>query len=448
MNPQIIRELKDIIKSESSWVPVMANAAALIFSADEKVLWAGFYLLDSVPGEDTARLLLGPFQGAPAVSRIPVGAGIVGEAVFHDRPVYRADAESLSGDPAFVKGAASGTAVPLHNSAGEVIGAMCVLCRRRDALEAEERDRISEMAMTVEIGISGLEEPGYVNYRMALRSLREPVRQPVVVYQGEPGAYSEAAAQDFFGESAEITGLRVFEDTFKALKNGTADYAVLPIENSSTGVIRQVYDLLAKYECYMIGETTVRIQHSFMVLPGTKLEQIEAVYSHEQGLFQCEEFLSAHPEWKQIPQEDTAGSARIIAEKKDPTRAAICSPWAADLYGLEILFQEVNSDSRNTTRFVVIAPDMEIRDGSDKICISFMTPHKPGALHEVLTIFTVRGLNLMRLESRPIPEHNWEYMFFVEFTGNLDSPGMDDVIRELADTTDNLRVYGNFRSNL
>jgi chorismate mutase/prephenate dehydratase len=294
----------------------------------------------------------------------------------------------------------------------------------------------------------GTSVPSYARYISALNQWRAPVENPRVVYQGEPGAYSEMAAIDFFGSAVNSTGLYQFEDTFAALKNSQADYAVLPIENSSTGAIRQVYDLLAQYECFIVGETTVRVNHCLMALPGTKIEQIHTVYSHEQGLFQCEEYLNGHPDWRRIAQADTAGSAKSVAQQQDPSKAAICSSRAAELYGLEILAKDINSNTNNTTRFVVISPKMELRDGRDKICISFTTPHQSGSLHEVLTIFAVHGLNLVRLESRPIPERSWEYMFFVEFTGNLTESGMEGVMHELTQSTEDLRVFGNFKSNL
>lgn len=288
----------------------------------------------------------------------------------------------------------------------------------------------------------------YEHYLQALSRSRDRVADPFVVYQGEPGSFSEMAAIRFFGESVKARGLRQFEDSFRAVTGGEADYAVLPIENSSTGAIRQVYDLLAGYDCFIVGETSVRVSQNLAALPGTRLEDIHTVYSHEQGLFQSEPFLNEHPLWRRISQPDTAGSAKMVAERGDRTKAAICSERAAGIYGLEILVPAINYNSANTTRFVVVSPRMELPRERDKIIISFRTAHKSGSLHEVLSIFTVRGLNLVRLESRPIPEHNWEYMFFVEFTGDLTATGMDDVIRLLAESTSGLRIYGNIRSGL
>ncbi len=282
----------------------------------------------------------------------------------------------------------------------------------------------------------------------ALHGVRQPVSCPRVVYQGEPGAYSEMAAIRFFGSDVKTEGLQQFHDVFAAIKSGAADYGVLPIENTSTGAIRQVYDLLSEYECYMVGEVTVKVTHCLMGLPGSRMENIRSVYSHEQGLFQCEGFLGQHPDWKRIPQDDTAGSARMVADGNDRTKAAICSKRSAELYGLEILAEGINDNLENTTRFVVVSPKMELREGRDKISACFCVPHQSGSLHEVLTIFAAHGLNLMRLESRPMQGHNFEYMFFVEFTGDLLEAEMPGILRELTQSTVDFRVFGNFATNL
>lgn len=294
----------------------------------------------------------------------------------------------------------------------------------------------------------GADNPGVRRWQAAQDSAREPVPAPRVVYQGVPGAYSEPAALNFFGEGTDITGLEQFEDCFLALREGRADYAVLPIENSTTGAIRQIYDLLTQYECYIVGETTVRIEHCLMAPKGAALDTITHVYSHEQGLFQCERYLNAHPDWKQVPQADTAGSAQMVADSGDISKAAICSARAAELYGLEILARGINHNTQNTTRFVVVSPRLELRPGADKISTLFVLPHEAGSLHEVLTVFSVHGLNLMKLESRPMPGRSWEYMFFLEFTGDPGDPAVGDALHELAQTTGEFRVLGWFPSNL
>lgn len=290
--------------------------------------------------------------------------------------------------------------------------------------------------------------PGVLRWQEAQANARPPVTAPRVVYQGVPGAYSEQAALNFFGPDASAAGLEQFEDCFLALREGRADYAVLPIENSSTGAIRQIYDLLTQYECYIVGETTVRVEHCLMAPKGAALDTITHVYSHEQGLFQCERYLNAHPGWKLVPQADTAGSAQMVAERGDITKAAICSARAAEIYGLTILARAINHNSHNTTRFVVVSPRLEARPGADKISTLFVLPHEAGSLHEVLTVFAVHGLNMVKLESRPLPERSWQYMFFLEFTGAPGDPAVGDALHELAQTTGEFRMLGWFRSNL
>ncbi len=294
----------------------------------------------------------------------------------------------------------------------------------------------------------GAEEPNFARIQQAMAERREPVAAPAVVYQGEPGAYSEQACINFFGPAVRAEGLPQFEDVFLALRDGRADYGVVPIENNSTGAIRQIYDLLARYAFHLVGETTVRVEHCLVAPPGASLDTITHVYSHEQGIFQSERFLKQYPSWTAVPYLDTAGSGKYVAETGDISKAAICSARAAELYGLEILARGVNYSATNTTRFVVVSPKLELREGADKISAVLTTPHESGCLHEILGIFAVNGLNMVKLESRPIPGKSWEYMFFIEFTGCLTAPGMDGVLRELSQTAADFRVLGNFPSNL
>ena len=291
----------------------------------------------------------------------------------------------------------------------------------------------------------GAEDAGYARWLKALKRRRSPVRDPRVVYQGEPGAYSEEAAAGFFGEGVRAKGLPWFGDVFEALAAGGADYAVLPIENSSTGSIRQVYDLLAQYDFSLVGEWQVKVEHCLAALPGVTLEEIETVYSHEQGLQQCDRFLDSRRSWTRVPTLDTAGSAKQVAASGDRTAAAICSKRAAKLYGLRVLAEGINHNAANVTRFVVASPVPELREGRNKISALFSLPHQTGSLHEILTIFAVQGLNLQKIESRPIPGRGWEYLFFLECTGDLLAPGMDGVLHELSQLTADFRVLGNFR---
>lgn len=316
-------------------------------------------------------------------------------------------------------------------------------------LEALDQELMALLRARLDLTAApGQRSTGYARCREAMAAVRPPVECPQVVYQGVAGAYSEMAALAFFGEGARLQGLDRFEDAFEAIQRGEADYAVLPIENSTTGAIRQVYELLAQYEHYIVGEDTVKVEHCLMAPKGATLDTITRVYSHEQGLFQSDRFLSQHPDWEQIPFEDTAASARYVAQTGDITRAAICSARAAELYGLEILHRGTNHNGSNTTRFVVISPRMELRPGADKIAAVLSTPHEVGSLQRILTVCLLHGLNLVKLESRPIPEKSWEYLFFLEFTGSLTAPGMDAALEELSRSTSYLRILGNFQSNL
>lgn len=289
-------------------------------------------------------------------------------------------------------------------------------------------------------------DEGYARIRAALAGARPPLTQPRVLYQGVPGAYAEEATALFFGEERPRQAAETWEEVFLALREGRADYGVVPIENSSTGSISQVYDLLAKYGHYIVGEQVVKVEHCLLAPQGASLDTVREVYSHEQGLRQCADFLKAHPAWKGIARLNTAEAGRYVAGSGDVTKAAICSRRAAALYGLEILAEHISLSESNYTRFVVVSPVMERRSGSDKVSALFVLPHRSGALHEIMTLFAVNGLNMMKLESRPIVGRSWEYLFFVDFTGDLADPAMDGVLRELSQTAESLRVLGNYRT--
>ena len=280
----------------------------------------------------------------------------------------------------------------------------------------------------------------------ALDEARPPLERPRVLYQGEPGAYADEAAARFFGEDIPRSHVETWEEVFQTLRRGEADYGVVPIENSSTGSISQVYDLLAQYGHYIVGEQTVKVDHCLAAPAGTRLEEVATVYSHEQGLLQCAGYLKGWG-WTCVPRLNTAESALFVARSKEPGQAAICSPRAARLYGLEILAHHISDSDSNYTRFVVVSPVMERREGSDKVSVLFRLPHRAGSLHELLTVFAVNGLNLLKLESRPILGRSWEYRFFADFSGDLTAPGMDGALLELFQTAEQLRVLGNYRSS-
>lgn len=283
-------------------------------------------------------------------------------------------------------------------------------------------------------------------HRAAWGVCRTPVPLPRVLYQGEPGAYAQEAADRFFGKNCTMENTPLWEDIFTALRDGQADYGVLPIENSSTGSINQVYDLLAKYGAYIVGEQTIRVEHCLMAPPGAGLEDIELVCSHEQGLFQCEAFLKGRS-WEQKVMPNTAAAAKWVADSGDITRAAIGSAHAAALYDLSILARGINTNRENFTRFVIVSPLPELRDGRNKISAMFTIAHESGTLHRIMTVFATGGLNMMKLESRPIPGKSWEYRFFVDFSGDLAAYGMDSILREMSQCAETLRILGNYKAD-
>lgn len=288
-------------------------------------------------------------------------------------------------------------------------------------------------------------EKAYHEYLEARDSARWYPESDRVIYQGQPGAYGEEATIQYFGEDCDRTPARSFEGVFIAIREGLGGYGVLPIENSSTGSINDVYDLLGKYGCYIVGETTVHVEHCLAGVHGASLGSITDVYSHEQGFLQCREFLNDFPQWNQNIEANTAASAKMVARLNDPAKAAIASRRAAQLYDLDILAERINYNTHNYTRFVVVAEKPCVPENADKVSVVFTIPHTEGSLHRILSVFAANGLNLLKLESRPIAGKSWEYNFFADFTGNIRGEGMDAVIHQLIDETLSFRILGNYR---
>lgn len=265
-----------------------------------------------------------------------------------------------------------------------------------------------------------------------------------ILYQGVEGAYSQAAAIQFFGEEADFANVKTWEDAMNALSGGRADYAVLPIENSSAGMVGDVYDLLVKYDNYIVGETEVKVEHALLGLPEAGMEDIRVVYSHPQGLMQCSKFLSEHKDWEKISTDNTAGSAKKVLEDQDISQAAIASERAGKLYGLKVLKAPINFNAANTTRFVILSSQKIYREDAGKVSICFETAHESGALYNMLSHFIYNNLNMTKIESRPMPGRTWEYRFFVDFEGNLSDPGVQNAIMGISEEAASLKILGNY----
>lgn len=265
-----------------------------------------------------------------------------------------------------------------------------------------------------------------------------------IVFQGTEGAYSQAAMEKYFGKDINSFHVQTFRDAMEAIEEGSADFAVLPIENSSAGMVNEVYDLLVEFENYIVGEVFLPIEHTLAGLPGTKLGQIERVYSHPQALMQSARYLDEHRDWQQISVANTAVAAKKVLEDHICTKAAICSAYAAKYYGLEVLVDKVNDSASNTTRFIVVTNQKIFLEDASKISICFEVPHESGSLYHLLSHFIYNDLNMTKIESRPIEGRNWEYRFFVDFDGNMADAAVKNAIRGLREESRNLKILGNY----
>lgn len=265
-----------------------------------------------------------------------------------------------------------------------------------------------------------------------------------VVYQGVEGAYSHAATLQYFGSDVEAFHVETWQDAMKAVEDGTADYAVVPIENSSAGAVIDNYDLLIKYHNVIVAETFVTVNHALLGLPGSRMEDIKTVYSHPQALMQSSEFLNGHREWSQISVENTAVAAKKILEEQDRTQAAIASEVAGELYGLDVLASAINHNKNNTTRFIILAKDRVYCRNAGKVSICFELPHKSGSLYNMLGHVIYNGVNMVMIESRPIPGKTWEYRFFVDVEGNLGDSSVQNALKSISEEASNMWILGNY----
>lgn len=264
-----------------------------------------------------------------------------------------------------------------------------------------------------------------------------------VVFQGAKGAYSQIAMEEFFTKEVDSFSVDTFRQAMCALEEGSADYAVLPIENSTAGIVSEIYDLLVEFENYIVGEQVVKIEHCLLGLPEAEMEDIDVVYSHPQSLMQSAAFLEKQP-WQQISLLNNAFAAQKVQEDKKKNQAAIASEKAGRLYGLKVLEKGVNQAENNCTRFIVVAGRKIFRKQADKISLCFEIPHKSGSLYHILSHFIYNDLNMTKIESRPIPERSFEYRFFIDFDGNLEDSAVRNALRGLREETTNLKILGNY----
>lgn len=265
-----------------------------------------------------------------------------------------------------------------------------------------------------------------------------------VVYQGVEGAYSQQAMLEYFGDQVKHFHVDRWRDAMEAIAEGMADYAVLPIENSTAGIVNDNYDLLAEFDNYIVGEQILSIQHALLGTPDAEISDIRTVYSHPQGLMQCARFLDEHRNWQQISLPNTAVAAQKVAQEQDKAQAAIASVLAGRQHGLKVLKEGVNYSGQNSTRFFIVTNQRIFCKDAKKVSICFEVSHESGSLYNVLSHFIYNNLNMCRIESRPIADRNWEYRFFVDFEGNLNESAVKNALRGIREEALNLKILGNY----
>ena len=264
-----------------------------------------------------------------------------------------------------------------------------------------------------------------------------------VACQGTEGAYSQKITDRMF-EFADILYMNTFNDVFNAVEKGMCPFGVLPIENSTAGSVTQVYDLMEKHRFHIVKAARQRIDHRLLALPGVQIEDIREVVSHEQALRQCGAFLAAHPQIKVTAMENTAKAAAFAAASGRRDLAAIASQECAQLYGLETLSDAITDTGNNATRFICIAKDLQVYAGANKISLMLSAAHRPGSLYRLLSHISVMGVNLTKLESRPIPGKDFEFRFFFDIEASILDPAIRALMEQLKQDSDQFVFLGNY----
>lgn len=263
-----------------------------------------------------------------------------------------------------------------------------------------------------------------------------------VAYQGVEGSYGHGAALKYFGDGAKLYHVTAMEDAMVEVEEGRADYAVLPIENSSAGAVSDNYDLLVKHNVYIVGETQLPVCHALLGLPEASLGDVKQVYSHPQALMQCSHYLNEHRDWRQVSMINTAVAAKKVLEDKNPSQAAVASEIAGQLYGLKVLEHAINNNKNNTTRFIILAKNPVYTKKAAKISICFEGEHKSGSLYNMLGNLIYNDVNMLMIESRPIEERSWEYRFFVDLEGSLGEAAIQNALKGISAEAVSMRILG------
>ena len=264
-------------------------------------------------------------------------------------------------------------------------------------------------------------------------------------YQGVKGSFSEEAMISFFGENNKSLNYEKFEDVFISLKNDEIDYGILPFENSCTGAITSVYDLISKYGFYIVGEECIKINQNLVGVKGATVDDIKEVYSHPQGFEQSKNFLRNHEDFKLIYFYNTAISAKHVSKLNDKSKAAIASSRAAKIYNLDILAKNIHDNNNNHTKFVIISKNLQSSKESNKITVSFSLENRAGSLYNLLGHFVKNNLNMIKIESRPSNGELWEYVLYVDLEGNINDEKVKNAIKLIKEETRYFKLLGCYK---
>ena len=278
------------------------------------------------------------------------------------------------------------------------------------------------------------------------KKLRITASGAPIACQGVEGAYSEKAGKEIFPES-EIHFYKQFENVFEAVNQGRVKFGIIPVENSTAGSVHEAYDLIMKYRFYVVGSYNMKIDHCLCAKPDTDYEKIENIYSHPQALSQCSSFIKNF-DFTGINFSNTAAAAKYVSESDKDNIGAICSENAAKKYNLKVLRKGIQNITDNTTRFIVISKDLVIDEDAQKISLIFSAPHTTGSLYRVLGRFSMTGLNLTKLESRPVANGKFDYLFYVDILGNVNDEQTIDLLCALYDELDEFVFLGNYHEIL
>ena len=291
---------------------------------------------------------------------------------------------------------------------------------------------------------SGVTSKVYETIRKALDTTPDLFPQrATVACQGVEGAYSQIACDSIFKAPA-ILYFNTFEHVFKAVESGMCQYGVLPIENSTAGSVNAIYDLMTKHNFSIVRSARLKVSHNLLCKHGVKKEDIKEIFSHQQAISQCAGYLSTLKDVKVTVVENTALAALMVAQSERRDVAALSSRFCGELYGLNLLEQNVQDQDNNYTRFICISKNPEIYPGADRTSLMMTLPHKPGALYNVLSKFYALGINLRKLESRPLPDREFEFMFYFDLECSVYAPEMERIFRDLEEESEHFRYLGTY----